>query len=674
MNLSRRTFLRILGLSSLAGGLAACGVRNRPTPIPPDITPLPSSTITINGGNAEVWAWNKTVRGTVDGQICDSVTLHAGELSVQAVVEGNTFTAEMPLQAGNNRVYASCAGVGVTEPRIYQVRLRNVPRSNIQITVQEDGILLDSSTSEEAPQESTPISERLWTARAGNPSPVAVQSSSGTSGSTLEQPVNAETITLEIPQVDGEYYIQLTVRDESGREDTSATYFVVEDGQPRLDDWATENTDWVESAVVYGVIPRNFGNKSFQAITERLDALQDLGVTALWLGPIHPSPAYDYGYAVKNYFELNESFGTEDEFREMVQQAHQRGIRVLMDLVPNHSSNEHRYYYDTERNGQDSHQWDFYDRNANGEPTHYFNWTNLPNLNYDNPEVEAWMIEASSYWVREFDIDGYRVDVAWGIKERKPDFWPKWRAALKRIKPDVLLLAEATAREEYYFTNGFDAAYDWTGQLGNWAWESAFESKPDLFTYNLTAALTNGNTGFHPDALVFHFLNNNDTQRRFISKYGIETLKVSTTMLLTLPGLPCVYTGDEVGEEFLPYGDPQPLSFTDRHGLFDFHKQLIHLRRENPALHSRQWHLLDVVPHQQIIGYLRYTEDSQTAPVLVLLNFFDQPQEVEVTLPDGFTDFFSSSLVDLQTGQTVAVNDGKIPIEPYGTLILSPQA
>ena len=134
------------------------------------------------------------------------------------------------------------------------------------------------------------------------------------------------------------------------------------------------------------------------------------------------------------------------------------------------------------------------------------------------------MLEAFSYWVREFDVAGFRVDVAWGVRERKPEFWPRWRREMKRIKPDVLLLAESSTRDPYYFDNGYDAAYDWTSAVGEWAWELAWDSK-SLITYNLHSALTNNDQGFHPDALIFRFLNNNDTGDRFITQHGEEILR-----------------------------------------------------------------------------------------------------------------------------------------------------
>ncbi len=313
---------------------------------------------------------------------------------------------------------------------------------------------------------------------------------------------------------------------------------------------AIDTPAWVEEAVVYGVIPRNFGPEGLRSVTGKLSYLRDLGVNALWLAPINASPDSDYGYAVTDYFELRGGTGySKADLTTLVAEAHARGIRVLMDFVPNHTSDQHPYFLDAESQGPSSPYYDYYDRDESGDYTYYFNWTHLPNLNYDNPEVERLMLEAFSYWVREFDVDGFRVDAAWGIRQRKPDFWPRWRRQLKAIKPDLLLLAEAGARDDYYFTEGFDAAYDWTDELGHWAWEDVFNA-PELITRRLDAALTNGGTGFHPDALIFRFLNNNDTGDRFITRYGEGLTRVATALLMTLPGIPCLYTGDEVGAEF----------------------------------------------------------------------------------------------------------------------------
>ena len=143
-----------------------------------------------------------------------------------------------------------------------------------------------------------------------------------------------------------------------------------------------------------------------------------------------------------------------------MREAHDRDIRVLMDFVPNHTSAAHRYFKDASHLGRESRYWDFYDRDADGTVTNYFDWTHLPNLNFDNPEVRRMITEAFAYWVGELDVDGFRVDVAWGVKERAPGFWPELRAQLDAIKPGVLLIAEASARDPYYYSHGFEAAYD----------------------------------------------------------------------------------------------------------------------------------------------------------------------------------------------------------------------
>jgi cyclomaltodextrinase len=434
----------------------------------------------------------------------------------------------------------------------------------------------------------------------------------------------------------------------------------------------------VETAVVYGVIPSKFGQPAFNAIVKRLDDLTELGINALWLAPINVSPPGDYGYAVVDYFALNHAYGSKEDFHRLVQEAHARGIRVLMDFVPNHSSAQHPYFLSAQAGGPKSPYWDFYDREANGEPTHYFDWTHLPNLNYENPEVRNMMIEAFGYWVREFDVDGFRVDACWGVKQRRPDFWPLWRKELKRIKPDLLLLAEASARDPYYFENGFDVAYDWTDQLGHWAWQVIWDTyKLRTLSYNLTDALTNGRDGFHPDALIFRFLNNNDTGERFITRHGEGLTRVATALLLTLPGVPCIYTGDEVGAEYKPYENPEPLSWTERvPGLRQYHKQLIALRSVLPSLRSRLWAKVNVeaTRDQVAYGYLRYHDDHQD-PVLVLLNFTEAPTELEFSLPEEFSSLTGAALKDLLTGERVTLGAGdrlkKISMSAYGVRLLS---
>lgn len=634
--------------------------------------------VELDNVDAEVWAWRKHLSGQVSSlEECLAVMMTVNNAEVAVSQEGEGFSADVPLVEGENRVVAVCrceeGQEGIPDMVSFTGRLTQKPKAIIQPSLEGDVLILDGTESEPDERDEVAITEYIWSARSGNPGAAQVQDGGEFSGE-----VSGERIRVTLPATDGEYYFTLRVVDENGREDRSTTYVEVRDGAARIPDYDTENPAWVDKAVVYGVIPRNFGQPAFQAVMDRLDYLQDLGINAMWLAPINVSPPGDYGYAVVDYFELNPRYGTEEDFRRLVQESHARGIRVLMDLVPNHSSSEHPYFQDSVNRGKQSHYWEFYDRDENEMFTNYFDWTHLPNLNYDNPEVERWMLEASAYWVREFDIDGYRVDVAWGMRQRKPEFWPKWRRELKRIKPDLLLLAEASARDPYYFDNGFDAAYDWTEDLGHWAWELAWDSyQHTLLTYNLETVLTNSRQGYHPDALIFRFLNNNDTGPRFISTHGEGLTRVATAMLLTLPGIPCIYTADEVGEFFSPYFDPQPLSWEEKFpGLREYHKSLIALRKEIASLHSRNWQILEVEPHQQLFGYVRYLEGNEQ-PVVVLLNFFEPDAEVEIRMPQEFQAQLSGdALIDLLADETISIADSDpvvVPVAGFSARILAPR-
>jgi glycosidase len=138
-------------------------------------------------------------------------------------------------------------------------------------------------------------------------------------------------------------------------------------------------------------------------------------------------------------------------------------------------------------------------------------------------------------------------------------------------------------------------------------------------------------------------------------------------MLLTLPGIPCIYTADEVGEFFSPYFDANPLSWEEKFsGLRDYHQKLIALRQELPSLHSRQWQLLEVEPRQQVFGYLRYREGDEQ-PVVVLLNFFEAEAEVEVPLPEDFQAHFSAETwIDLLTDERLTIGAAQPPRVPLG--------
>jgi glycosidase len=673
--LNRREFLQ-LSIVLMGGAVAAAcePTRSALTPTGAPTLALPAG-IKLTGDNAEAWAFRRTVRGSMSNPAaCEAVWLDNSKGRIKAMLQENFFTAEVPIWPGENPITAVCQHTNQEEELSPEInitgRLQQRPTAVITPSLAQGLVILDGVNSLPDEIESRPLRDFIWTARSGNPGTVRVQVSAEQEQEDFRGEVRGQRIEIEPPAEDGEYYFSLRVVDDAGREDSSTTYFMVENGQRRIPDYDHENPAWVEGAVVYGAIPRLFGTPGAQAIQDRLDQLADLGVNAMWLAPINETN--DYGYSVIDYFELRDNFGSKEEFKSMIEAAHERGIRVLMDFVPNHTSNEHPYFKDTVEKGQNSPYWDFYDRDENGNYTYYFDWTHLPNLNYDNPEVRRMMLEAFSHWVREFDVDGFRVDACWGVQQRRPDFWPEWRRELKRIKPDLLLLAEASARDPYNFENGFDAAYDWTEDLGRWAWggfwgEQAEKVEARHLVERLKNALLNEPEGYHPDALIFRFLNNNDTGTRFIQTHGEPLTRVATALLLTLPGIPCIYTGDEAGQWFRPYFDVTPISFRERYrGLRDYHKKLIALRKEIPSLHSRLWQLLEAGPADQVLAYLRFLEGN-TEPVLIVLNFSEEPAQTAVSLPEEFSPLLTGSLAD-------RLNDEDIPFTGRNLIQMNPMS
>jgi glycosidase len=236
----------------------------------------------------------------------------------------------------------------------------------------------------------------------------------------------------------------------------------------------------------------------------------------------------------------------------------------------------------------------------------------------------------------------------------------------------LLLIAEASARDTFYTEHGFDAAYDWTDALGHWAWENVFNGAAPIGEA-MVDVLTDGGRGYHPNALVMRFLNNNDTGPRFVTTYGPDFYRVALAMLLTLPGLPCLFTGDEVGAEFHPYETSSPIDWSDRHGLRPEAKKLIHLRQQHLALYSLDWLPLRAEPATPLFAYLRTAVNGQA--VVVVLNFSDTAVEATVELPVEAAKLLAANpTTDLWSGEVFpAHEDGRLrlPLPASGFRFLS---
>ncbi|MBK6799818.1 MAG: hypothetical protein IPG76_24370 [Acidobacteria bacterium] len=203
---------------------------------------------------------------------------------------------------------------------------------------------------------------------------------------------------------------------------------------------ARQIPSWIRDAVIYELNPRTFSQAgNFNGITERLDELKSLGVTIIWLMPVHPSGiekkkgTIGSPYAVRDYYAVNPDYGSQDDFRRLITEAHKRGLKIIIDVVANHTSWDSVMMKDP----------GLYKRDAKGNILSPFDWSDVAALDYNNRELRKYMIEMLKFWLREFDLDGYRCDVAGLVPT---DFWEEARPELEKVKKISLCLRNGISR------------------------------------------------------------------------------------------------------------------------------------------------------------------------------------------------------------------------------------
>jgi glycosidase len=384
--------------------------------------------------------------------------------------------------------------------------------------------------------------------------------------------------------------------------------------------------DWIRDAVVYEVFPRHFSAAgNFAGVTARLDELKQLGVTVIWLMPVHPvgrlkaKGSVGSPYAVKDYYAVNPDYGTKDDFHQLVAAAHQLGLKVIIDIVANHTSwdsvmLEHPAYYKRDAAGQ------VIPPNPD--------WTDVAGLSYTNSETRRYMVDMLKYWLREFDLDGFRCDVA---AEVPTGFWEEARAELEKVKPGIFLLAEASKPE--LMTKAFDADYAWPmlGTLNKVLQDGAPASEFQRTWRQDEQAR------YPPGSLHLRFTDNHD-EPRAISRFGWKAAMAASAMMFTLDGVPLLYNGMEVGDT-TESGNPalfekltvfwQP---KQREKFRETYRQLIELRRAHPAFRNGEVTWLENSAPQNLVAFLRRDAHDE---FVVVVNFSNRPQAGSVTVPPG---------------------------------------
>ena len=496
-----------------------------------------------------------------------------------------------------------------------------------------------------------------------------------------------------------------------------------------------QGTSW-PLGVTYEIFVQSFADSNgdgigdLRGIYEQLDYLDELGIEAIWLMPIHPSPSY-HKYDVLDYTSIHPDYGDLDDMKHLVDGAHSKGIKIIIDWVINHSSDRHpwfqkalsdplsqeRDFYVWSKNPEQiaiDPAWHWHDvKKANflgktqpssDEKYYGFFWHEMPDLNLSNKTLTKKIYEAATYWINEIGIDGFRLDAAkFLFGENKSveniKWWKAFYDYLKKIKPDVYLVGEVWDEPEYiadYF-EGIPALFNF-----RLSWDIQDIIRTGKDSISIPQRFKQVENEYQKKNLPFinaTFLSNHDQDRiRSIGGGSINKAKLAASLLLSLPGSPFIYYGEELGmmgkkpdeyirEPFLwsaeltppqchwlkpKYSRIEKISPLDRQrsdqkSIFNHYKRLIALRKKHPALafgeiQTLPWPSLDDNPF--IIAFVRTWKHEK---LHVFINLSNQQQEIAFDRSKHIIDsniFFSDK-------KTSRITNEAIILGAYGTLILN---
>lgn len=380
--------------------------------------------------------------------------------------------------------------------------------------------------------------------------------------------------------------------------------------------------DWAYDAVVYEMNIRQYTPEgTFAAAQAELPRLKELGVDILWLMPIHPVGVKERKgtlgsyYAISDYCAVNPEFGTMADFETFLAAAHKMGFRVIIDCVANHTSPDAKWINECPA--------DWYVRDSLGNTVVNYDWTDIAELNYDNPDVRTAMQAAMRFWM-EKGVDGFRCDMACEVPF---DFWKETIAMLRSEWPDMYMLAEGED-PRLHTVAGFDASYAW--ELHHILNDIAQGRKnvPELLEY-----IEKDAAAVPSDALRLMFTSNHDEN----SWAGTEfermgnAAKAMAVLTFTLPnGQPLIYTGQEMGwNKRFEFFEKDPIPAWKNNGYTDFYKWLVKLRHDNPALAAgRDGGRFDLISSEDSTIVFDRTVPGDTVTVKVQLR---APWEYEIT-------------------------------------------
>lgn len=432
--------------------------------------------------------------------------------------------------------------------------------------------------------------------------------------------------------------------------------------------------------IYYEIFVRSFhdsngdGIGDINGITKKLDYLKDLGISGLWLTPIHPSPTY-HKYDVLNYKEIDSEYGTLNDYKNLVNEAHKRNIKILLDFVVNHTSSEHPWFKAACDNNpifKDFYVWSdtaktngWYGNPKCPQNKYYaFFWERMPDLNFDNKAVRDEIINAGIFWVKEIGIDGFRLDAAQHVYDPNDvifnnKWWSEFRSAIKKQNPNAFIIGEVWNKDSIvatYLKSSLDASFnfDLSVAINNVIKDtnaSGFIEKL-VKTHQLYKS-------YNPNFVDAIFISNHD-QDRYRSSFdnNIYKTKQAFALLMTLPGIPFLYYGEELGmlgkfpDEYrrepmlwnesglgnttwekpryssLKTVEPLSIQASDSSSIYSYYKNLIAIRNSNSILSHGTIVKTNLVPESRYIIAFELHLNKKKA--LIIHNIGNLPTKVNL--------------------------------------------
>ncbi len=633
----------------------------------------------------------KRIDGIVEDAGITEAVLFRNSDSMRVPVAAGRFSAVLGLNEGDNRIRAAVTDPSdrrsVSDSIVIRYRINHTPEPVIVQSLTQDGIRL--------------------TARGNDPDGdgLGFEWSPASSQSSEIAPAVHDSVAEFSGFVDpGEYAVKVRAVDPSGNSGRAATFFTVLPGGVFRTEDGLSNPSWVRDAVVYEIfLPAFTDEGTLAAAEERLPLIRTLGANTVWLMPIYDNGEtineLNAGYNVTDFRRIHPQLGDSSDFRSFIDSAHRLGLKVILDSTPNHVSENHPWVREVALYGEYAVSRPIIEDRILGDSrglgqnpakkdgatvyVHYDGWT-LANLNYQSPETRFEMLDMYGWWLDGWGVDGFRMDVYWGPKNRygTAAWWRPFRDEVKRAHPRAFILGETDGTgpgtEADYADGGgaCDAAYDWNffSEVKRVLNGGSIDDLDNRVRNYSPESRYNHYTG--PNARYFRFLENHD-ETRIAGLFSAEKTRAAAALLLTAPGVPMIYAGQEAGETSrrgkIDWNRP------GASGLADWYRRLLGIRGGFAAFRSDE---ILRVPSASPGIYAFLRPDTGMCAVSVV-NFSQRSGNVLLQidaasirvhgaeLADGKSYILSDVLNDTAYSVLKSGLDGfSLPVRPFGAAVL----